>query len=273
MAELIQDMPEQAYHDETGLGEGLFITRSMINCYADTKRGFRLRYVDKHPQAQFAGNKGTSFGSIVDALLAGTFDSTYAVRPEGVDWRTKEGKAILAELKESGLEIVTHEDHSRALLCLDGLNEHGLGRDILASASGQGWVIRWEDENGLPLQVRLDALVQGVALVDYKTTSKPFDQFIQSAEAFGYATQAIMYADAWEKLTGENRKMLFAIMRSSFPFDADVQWLPQMMLDYHRKRYDAAREGIAAGDFSDNRNEATEAVIPAWALYLYEEAA
>ena len=280
--QIIKDMDEDTYHASSGVGEGQFITRSMLSCYdKDGPRGFYLRYVEKHGLAQFGGNKATDFGSLVDVLLTrGDQGIAYTdMGPENPKTKKPYGKTTAAfaewskNLEAQGSMVVDRSDMERAQLMIDEAKRHPPLEYALCDKDAMHQVcVRWEDEiTGLPLQVMIDVVVPG-GLVDVKTGRLNPAKFITSANSYGYDIQAALYADAWKIATGKELPFVFAYMQSSFPFAAAPIQLPQQLIDSARDRYRKALDGIASNDLqSDLHKTPLVPEIPAWWWFEHEQ--
>ena len=76
---MFEDMPNAEYHARAGIGAGEYITSSMVKAWARNPLWFRARYVDK--TADFTG-KALKLGSMVHAMLDGSFDEAFSIMPE-----------------------------------------------------------------------------------------------------------------------------------------------------------------------------------------------
>ena len=70
-----QQLPEEQYHAESGIGDGKFITRSILHAYAQSPRLCREMYVNKSEFARKEQNQGMNLGNIFEVLCLGNPDS------------------------------------------------------------------------------------------------------------------------------------------------------------------------------------------------------
>ncbi len=89
------------------------------------------------------------------------FPLDFIARPEGLDRRTKDGKAAFAELEASGRDILTAEDYARALAAAAAVRGHKAASQYLADAECEV-SLRWTDEaTGLACKGRADFVTRG----------------------------------------------------------------------------------------------------------------
>lgn len=288
--EIIYDMPEDQYHSETGLDEGKYVTRSMIAAYAQDPASFHLRYVEKHPLMQFAGNKGTDLGSFVEAYLLDRDTSNYVVIPELcenqkgeiVKWNLRSGQTVIGEVCTTKEWV---ENNPKTHTVADTEYAKFIGRRFGETNLGQYWVnkiseskkqvtVRWTDEiSGLNCQIRIDNYLPDVFLCDLKTTAKDYTRFSQTADDYGYHMQASLYSDAMELATGKRLPFLFAICETTGLKRARIVQLHPTQIEFAKKEYMRSLVGIANEDWNTIGYDATQAEVcdlPAFMLYKYE---
>jgi hypothetical protein len=170
-AEIIYDMPENLYHESTGLGEGQYLTRSMLKCYEESPRGFFERYVKKNPLAQVKPSPAFAFGSLVEALIIDDpWEDMFYIKCLKKEDPERFEKNKLAEA--NGLVEITQAQLDTARLTIEGMQYDERGQLLLSLMDNarHGVVVRYEDDKtGLKIQVRFDTIFPGVAIVDWKT--------------------------------------------------------------------------------------------------------
>ncbi len=294
--EIIYDMPEQQYHDETGLGEGKFVTRSMIVAYHQDPSSFKLKYIDKEPLMQFTENEGTKFGVYVERYLLDKDVSMYVEKPvdcinakgDVAPWNKRQSQYVMdANGNKTGITTIAWEaaneyiiDQEQAQLAVF------LEKRFSDTALGQFWIngideskkqvaIRWTDEeSGLNVQIRIDNWIQGSYACDLKSTGKRLEKFSDAAHDFGYHFQQAMYQDGIEIATGNRDKFLFAVGETTGLRRAAIRQLHSDQVNYAIRSYKKALVGIAAGDFMAvgfDKTEAEMCEIPAYLHYEYNE--
>jgi len=118
--------------------------------------------------------EATAFGTAAHCyILEGeaAFEQRFVVKPEGMNFTTKEGRAWRAEAEESGRDVVTYEAFKRICMMKAGLYEHGDARRLLrAGGRAELTMIAKDPETGLWLLARPDLFIERAGmLVNLKT--------------------------------------------------------------------------------------------------------
>ena len=160
-------------------------------------------------------------------LEPSSFVERYTFAPEGIDRRTKVGKALWAEFVEVAGDrtVITKDDWDTVCLMADKVNEIDLARKLLCGEHER--VFRWTDETtGEECKIRVDSIrmVGGVpVIVDYKTTTDAsFNAFARKAVNMGYDFQAGMYCEGYEKATGKRPRFVFIVQETKPPYAVNV---------------------------------------------------
>lgn len=138
----------------------------------------------------------TSFGTAFHMLLLEPqeFARAYAIKPDGMNFSTKEGKAWRAEIEAAGLEIVSEAEMKRMQRMKDEIAAHRIGRLILErKAKAEATMIARDPETGLWLKARPDFLMPDAPAltVNLKTANKPNPRAWQrQASDLGYHISA-----------------------------------------------------------------------------------
>ena len=263
-------IPEDQYHRETGLGEGLYVTRSMLLDYQESPRGFYLRHVLRHPLAKKTWNTGMGLGTIVDLMLSGEADRVIAVPDEHLtpsgNLSTK--KATLAWLEERDAAGEAPADpatlHLAELLCEES-RRHPICMRLIERTTHQQVTLRWQDEEtGLWLQTRPDRLADGLCWADDKTTRKPLRSFMTAVDEYGYDLQQVMAMDGAAALGLPALPFVFLAMQTSYPFDVGVLRLEPRVIENAYGRYRAALKGIAAQQYGSTDSDLRSLTVPYW---------
>jgi hypothetical protein len=279
MAEIIYDMPEEQYHAETGLGEGLWVTRSMVHMAIKSMHRFWLTHVIKHPVIlrKIQEKKEAThfrFGSFLEAYINGTFAERYAKELPCPPYEGKGAKARREEWKVAnaahmGSRLGYTDSHLElAALCVRSLEEMTPLRVKNAREGGiHEAVARWHDEEtGLPMQVRFDTILDKTIL-DWKHTSKSLHKFHSSADDYGYITQEVMYSDGFNAVTGSPPdRFLFPVMGvgEASNYEADIIELQRSAVEIVASQYRAAIRNIANEQWHTAKTTATVADVPAY---------
>lgn len=167
------------------------------------------------------------FGRAVHARLLQpeSFDSEFAVAPD-CDRRTKEGKAIWAELTESGKEIISSEDF-QAILAM----EKEFPFRFIQNAKTEVPFTWTDSETGVYCKARLDAITESY-VIDYKTTMDASTAVFQrEALRYGYDLQAAMYLEAARANGYKPKGFIFIAQEKSAPYLVNVIHAGDAFLD------------------------------------------
>lgn len=153
------------------------------------------------------------------------FFAEYVIAPK-VDRRTKEGKAIWADLMESGREVISSED----MEIITAMEKEFPSR-LLRDAQTEIPLFWTDNETGVDCKGRLDAITEDY-VIDYKTTNDASTAgFQREALRYGYDLQAAMYLEA-ARANGYNPKgFIFIAQEKSAPYLVNVLHAGEAFLD------------------------------------------
>lgn len=226
-------------------------------------------------ESLFAGNAGTSFGSLVDraipAVIAGhDLESLYAVPPEEVlSNGARRGKAY-TEWKDSldGRREISAEDWHRLNRIVANCMRHPLVADILGSTMDCQATFRHRDASGHLRKALADGVCQDF-LWDFKTTSSSWDQLYRSCMDYGYLWQDAWYEDAAVACGWLPHRLKFIFAQTAKPYGVRVYTMPQDLVDQARDQIARTLDQIALrrelGYYrSAEDEEEGELVFPPW---------
>lgn len=231
---LHRDMPAADYHGTDALNaSGLkHLRRSPAHYYG--------AMLDPHrpmPEPTAAMRNGTLTHCALfepDALA-----SRYVVRPAGIDGRTKDGKAALAELAASGREVIDADAMAAAQRQADAVRRLPEVAALLADGYAEASAFWLDGETATLCKCRPDWVApagDGVVLIDGKTTQDASaDGFGRAIWTWGYHLQAAWYADGFEAATGLRvHGFVFAAVESAWPHAAAAYMLGDDVMDRSR---------------------------------------
>lgn len=135
------------------------------------------------------------------------FRRSYAVKPQGLDGRTREGKAWLAE--HADIDTISHDDALRAQAMAEAVRAHPLCGNALVDGAPERSLICRDEATGLWLKTRPDWLPhrrpgKPFVVPNYKTalTVQP-DAWTRQAFGLGYHQAAALMVDVVTAVTGE----------------------------------------------------------------------
>lgn len=224
---IFYDMPAEQYHAASG------VSNSMLKRLARSPAHLRS-YLDE-PEEQ---TPPMLFGQVVhQLLLEPTRPWTWAIRPPGLDGRSKEGKEWKARVGDK--PVLDHADWLDVEGVIASVRTHPMAKLALASGNSEVSLFKTFTLGRTVLRrARIDFVNQGNTLVDIKTTedARP-EAFARTIFNMRYHVQAAYYLDIWNdcRPVGESPK-------ESFVFIAVEKKAP-----YAVAVYDLAREAINAG--------------------------
>lgn len=229
-----------------------------------------------------------AMGTMLHAAMQNGNDWTkaYAIRPEGIDRRTKAGKdayaAWLATVPVGATILESATDASTVLLVEEmrrSIMSHTLGR-TLATHTGESEVM-------IALygrKCRIDKVCRlgdgtPAMLVDWKTTidASPAG-FARSVAKYGYHQQAAWYTDLAERHFGKRLPFVFVAVKSAAPHSVGVYQLMPDQLEAAR----TINEGIVASyakwleNGCDTHHTGTSVetlILPEWCCKIHTQAA
>jgi len=235
---LIHDMANGDYHATPAISNTVLgsMARSPAHCYVLHVADDRRKQASS--TAFFAGTLAHCAILEPSALL-----DRYMLKPEGLDMRTKEGKAWKAALP-AGVLTIDADEYATALAQRDAAQGVPELAELLGTGVAEVSAFWTDDETGLQCKCRPDwvhTLSDGrVILVDVKTTidASP-QQFTRSVWRYGYHRQAAWYSAGYARAAGvEVAGFVFAAVTSAHPFIAAAHTLDE---DYMRIGRDECR--------------------------------
>ncbi len=243
------DLPNNEYHAMAGISSSHFKTIDKSP----------LHYWSKYINPERKPSEPT------DAMIIGTawhtgvfepaqFQADYVCLPEGIDRRTKEGKALFAEIEASGKVPFKPDQYNEITRMVDVARAH----PILASLLNHEHVIFEnsifiDDESGVTLKIRPDLAIMpceqfphGLILDGKSTNDASPTEFGRSYWNLGYHYQAAFYCDVWQTFwkTEQHPPFIYFSQEKTEPFATAMYKAEPKMIDFGRKKYRAALDKI-----------------------------
>ena len=185
--------------------------------------------------------------------LFGTTISHF-VRPEGMNFTTKEGKAWRDA--HGDLPILKADEYASILGAATALQQDAfLGPMLRAKGRAEVTVMAKHERTGLPLKMRADWLTEDVNgrawILDAKSIAS-LDDFPWSARDFGYDTQSVFYTDTLALADVPNAGFLFAVVELEPPFEVRLETISAESQIAARELYERDLDRLAecsAADF------------------------
>lgn len=220
-----------------------------------------------------------AFGTLFHAaILEGpaAVESRFVMRPEGLDRRTKDGRAAFAALEATGKHVVGADDLALVEKMRDAVMAKQTARELLAH--GKPEVTFRTQLEGVAMQCRADWFddrldeYQRPTILDVKTVESIAD-FDRHFRGYAYYRQAGFYqlvVTATLNLSGAWPRFLFLVCEKSEPNDCAIYQPCETTLDYARNeclgliRRMAACQ--AANDWPGQPDTIQNISLPDWQL-------
>ena len=263
------NMPMDDYHADTA------ISNSKIRVFAcDGPQRFYRQFIAKDLPGE--DSPAFAFGRAFDDLVFGTaaeFNAKYAVRPEGLDLRTADGKAW--KTANEGKASISDNDWQVMSDMQFAMRQNQFAVDLLSIGRPQVTIRRDVPDLGIVVQSRPDwfsefpllGVTQGTGyIVDLKTTSD-LDSFDNSTTKYGYHRQVAMaqYLLAQE---GHICDAFLLVVEKTRAGRCRVRRLPEVALaagfaQFRRYGAEIGRR-LAANDWTDRQVAIEECRLTSW---------
>lgn len=238
------DISNEDYHRGPGVsksGLDLIVERSPLH-YWDMVLNPDRPKIEPTPQMVM----GSAMHKYVLEPLS--FDDEFIVAPEGIDRRTKDGKARWAEfqLQAAGKSILEPEQLERVRGMANAVLNHPLARRILENGKAEQSVYWKDPETGVLCKSRPDWQTDGL-MADLKSTGDAsIAEFQRSIHNFGYHRQAPFYLDGWAEVTGDRHtNFVFIAVESLRPYAVAVYAIDDASIAHGRKELRKALDTYA----------------------------
>jgi hypothetical protein len=201
---------------------------------------------------------------------ADAFMRAYRVKPEGMSFATKDGKAW-RDSEFDARSIVDFEDAQTIFAMAKALQRKpktaalfaGAEREVtLAVKRGPVWLKSRPDALNRKLRVAVNLKTCLDARPD--AIAKDLDKY-----AGGYYTSAALCVDLLKELTGEEWSYIFVFVEKDAPHESRRVKLAPHVLDWGRLRYQRALPmfvaSVVSGEWPGYADDTIEAALPAWA--------
>ncbi len=208
-------------------------------------------------------------GSAVHARIGEpeTFDKEFAIKPEGLNLRTKEGKLWK---EEQGNKILLDTSFGEALKGIEEAFLASPGRRYYEMEGESEFTFVWEQEN-MPAKCRPDWVSNDrKIIVDLKTTQDASKRgFQRSIGTYSYHLQAAWYCMGVEAVTGvKPEEFTFIAIEKTAPYGIGVYKADQEMLEIGKEKCLEALSMIATWEdlqiFPGYSEEVELISLPPW---------
>lgn len=234
------DISNEAYHGGAG------ISKSGLDLIAKSPLHYWTAYLDpaREPREETSAMRvGTAIHTAV--LEPGEFFDRYVIVPEGIDRRTKDGKAEYAVLEAQaaakGATLLPYADFKTAMAVKASCHTHPMAKQMFREGKAEQSVFWTDEETGVLCKCRPDWLLGGEnpAILDLKSTvdASP-NGFMTSAYKYRYHVQAAWYLDGLEAAMGVKPDVfMFLAVEKTAPHAAAFYYADEQMIAAGRAEY------------------------------------
>lgn len=235
----VENVPAEAYHAAAG------VSNSMLKHFARSPRHYQHALTEPKEPPTPAMEMGTLFHLCV--LEHEKFPLAFHVRPDGMNFTTKEGRAW--KEAHAGLPIITREQRSNMLGAFSSILFNPIG-ELLLGLKAVNEVSLWVNhvETGLLLKSRFDSLAEDgdgrPVILDLKTTDDA-RRFKWQARDLRYTVQSTFYRDNLRRAGIEDARFVFIVIELEPPFGLRFCELDEDSTRDARENYEAELRQLA----------------------------
>jgi hypothetical protein len=280
---MIKNLPNAEYHNHPAIGSsGLkLLQRSPLHYWA--------KYLDPDREREEptpAMKLGTAWHCAI--FEPDQFTERYVQVPEGLDRRTKEGKALWAELEASGLEPLSASTWEQLRRMREASRSNPISRVLFGdgvSAVCEASMFWVDSDTGANCKMRPDFMVAPCEMfphgliADGKTcldaSPEGFAKFVWNYDAH---LQSAWYCDGFQKVHGTSQPPTFIWLaqEKDAPFASAYYSASEDLLAYGRKTYKSLLEiyknCVASNTWPGYPSEVKPLTLPTWAEKQVSEA-
>lgn len=277
---LVPDLDGDEYHNHPAVGS------SGLKLLAASPLHYYSRYLDpeRDPQKETPAMKlGSAWHCAV--FEPGEFDNRYIAMPEGIERRTKEGKALWAELLATGKEPLSAGDMDRVLAMGRAANAHPAAQVLFAQRGLAEVSIFFDDPaTGVRCKIRPDYMVPPCDLfpngliIDGKSCEDASPEgFARNAWNWEMYYQAALYSDGFRKhfKTRARPEFLWLAQEKEPPYATAIYSASADLVNYGRRKVcpllELYRRCSESGQWPGYPTAVTELALPAWAAKSVQE--
>lgn len=256
----ILSLPEAQYRASEGISKSLLDWIAQPRTPAHFKAKVSGLIADEQTPAM-------RLGSMIHRAILEWDSLDYVVKPEGMNFATKEGKEWKAAQTNA---IITQDEYQTVLGMRDSVNAHPAVKRVLANAKTEVSLFA-NGEDGVLRKARIDALPEsGNVIVDIKSCqSADPDMMAKSVVAYRYDVQAAYYLDICKLLGLDKTEFLFVCVEKTPPYAVAVYALDHDAISWGRMQYQRDLALIKDCEAKDHwpsfTQDITTLALPAWA--------
>lgn len=223
---IVEGLESSAYHASPGVSCSLLKQYAVSAAHGRAMEDGLIRI----------GKEAREFGEAFHCatLEHKAYTDSYVVKPDGMSFATKEGKAWKAEQTR---KIVSFDDWKAFDGMSASLQSHPVAGPFLRS-KGRCELSLFDEIDGIPVRARFDKLTDGNVIVDLKTTvsARPFD-FVRQCAYLRYFMQAAFYCDMLSRARLPMEGFVFLAVEKTPPYAVLCLEFDSISIDKGRTEY------------------------------------
>jgi len=186
-----------------------------------------------------------------------------AIKPDGMSFVTKEGKAWRAENADK--IVLDYQEMADIKNMADAVRRHPSFEPSHLDNKIEASVFAEDEETGLPLKARPDLWAEGIGLIlDVKTTDDASEEaFLRTIQKFAYHVQAAHYIE----MTGATDFVFIAVERNApyavAAYRLSAEWL-ELGFETRRRAIRIVHECTAMNSWPAYPTATTTLALPVW---------
>ena len=211
------------------------------------------------------------FGSAAHCWILETdhISERYVIAPEGIDRRTKDGKAAWSRMEASGKTIISVDDAETLENMLASVHSHPVANELLDNGIAESSV--FAELLGVPVKCRPDWLHDNSVIVDLKTTDNAGpNAFAKSCASYRYHVQAAFYSDICREIGLDIKAFVFLAVEKNPPYAVSVYELDSDSIEVGRTLYqrnlETYRRCLEADHWPAYSQSIETLSLPRWAM-------
>lgn len=224
-------------------------------------------------EAEHEGGDALVFGSAFHdyILLPDTFQTAYTVLPPDFNGRTKEGKAMLESIRQSGQTVLKAEWLTDIEGMAAAIAAHPKASALLQGGKAEQSIFWTDEDSGIDCRCRPDYLHPGGIIVDLKsTTDASPEEFTRSVAKYRYHVQDAFYSEGYYQATGQwPRGFVFIAVEKTAPYAVACYSLDDDAKAYGHELFRRDLETLLEAEKSQKWTAYSQEIetlsLPAWA--------
>lgn len=262
MTQIIDGLSNADYHANPA------ISKSGLDKIAKSPAHYKASRETKHEDSD-ALVFGSAFHDYI--LLPDTFQTAYTVLPPDFNGRTKEGKAMLESIRQSGQTVLKAEWMTAIEGMAAAITAHPKASVLLQGGKAEQSIFWTDEDSGIDCRCRPDYLHPSGIIVDLKSTADASpEEFARSVAKYRYHVQDAFYSEGYYQATGQwPRGFVFIAVEKTAPYAVACYSLDDDAKAYghelFRRDLETLLEAEKNQEWTAYSQEIETLSLPAWA--------